>query len=497
MNVYTTLDLQQQIIAENEIKKALKIQDSIAKRQKSIDVKHDILPILYNLSTLSKLFNSGQQDLMQEVQRKKDLEIFFETVRMPIKTLSFYAGNPELSAFLSRGVRKGEKNISSQKEAEGALIAIEPKTGHIKAMVGGRKFNFYNQFNRAMLLSRQVGSVIKPFVYAIALEKQLITPSTLLIDEPISFNGYVPKNYSGRYSGETLARTALAKSINVVAVDVLSRVGIDEARDELAKWFRVFSDQEKDKLFPKDLTLALGSGSFSPLDVALAYAVLANDGREVIPKTIRFVTDANGEIIRNYEKEFADRKLEQQISEESAFLVREIIKDVFQPGGTAFIPSLLKDFKHAKSSFGKTGTTSNWTDAWFAGANKHLASVIWFGYDDNRSLGKNRTGGKVAAPTWIEFQKKALANKRILESEKPVGVVALRVCKQLGLLAGNYDKQENTYVEYFQNDNVPKEICNFSRRQSEEEKDIVDLIDNSSKKDRNVGDLLRSFQSSQ
>lgn len=476
LNVYTTLDLDKQRIAEEEVEKSLEIQNAVYEREKKVLNRQKPLDHLQRLSYLSRLASIPTFDIIRGVEREFTKELILKDTYQSFKAMGLVLGPKGLWDFFHSDFLDKEVNLASEENAQAAMIALDPSSGYVRVMIGGPSFDYYNQFNRAMLLRRQVGSLLKPFVYAISFEDKILTPSTLLYDLPTMFGDYVPKNYDGHYRGPVLVRQALSKSINVLAVEALSRIGIERARNELSRVFRAFSEEDKNRLFPNNFTLALGTGSFSPLDMAVAYAVLANEGREVVPKTIRYVTDANGQIIKDYEKIYAQDSVRQLFSEETAFLIANITQDVFRPGGTAYLPTLLKDFAHGAHSFGKTGTTSNWVDAWFAGANKHLAAVVWVGYDDNRSLGKGRVGGRVAAPIWINFQKKALLSEKVLPIRRPTGVVAQRVCKQLGLLAGPYDREEDTYLEYFHYDNVPKEICNYNRVLYEEEAGLIRLL---------------------
>lgn len=481
LNVYTTLDLDLQRIAEEEVEKSLAIQNAVHQREKTVLDQQKPLRHLERLSYLARLFSMPNFDVARGVEREFTKELILKDPYQSFKAMGLVLGPKGLWDFFHSDFLEKELNLASEENAQAAMIAIDPSSGYIRVMIGGPSFDYHNQFNRAILLRRQVGSLLKPFIYAIAFEDKILTPSTMLYDLPTAFGDYVPKNYDGHYRGPVLVRQALSKSINVLAVEALSRIGIDRGREEMARVFRAFSEEDKNRLFPKDFTMALGTGSFSPLDMAVAYAVLANEGREVVPKTIRYVTDANGQIIKDYEKIYAQASVRQIFSEETAFLIANITQDVFRPGGTAYLPDLLKEFEHYAHSFGKTGTTSNWVDAWFAGANKHLAAVVWVGYDDNRSLGKGRVGGRVAAPVWINFQKKALLDEKVLPIRKPPGVVAQRICKQLGLLAGPYDREEDVYLEYFHSDNVPKDVCNYNRTRYEEEGGLIRLLEEKQK----------------
>ncbi|BBM88414.1 penicillin-binding protein 1A [Spirochaetota bacterium] len=465
INVYTTLNLDHQRSARKHLTEAIAKQNRFKKRETKALPLELVRTVAMQVAAVGETL--GLPGLM--TAKKITSELSEETIEGRAKLeLRHIAAITGLTHLWQHTHNKYESTTTlnlAQDAAEGAFISLEPSSGYITAMIGGHKFNYYNQFNRAMLLKRQIGSTLKPFIYSIAMEHDLITAATVLEDVPTAYNKYIPKNYSGQYYGQVLVRDALKKSINVLAIDVLHRTGIDVMRTDLSKIFLATTVSKQDQLFPDDLTLALGSGSFSPLALTTAYAVLANEGKKVLPRTIRYVTDNNGEMITNYETAYLNEAETQLISRETTFIITDIIKEVFTAGGTAFIPSLVEKFNHVRKSFGKTGTTSNWTDAWFAGANKAIAAVVWIGYDDNRSLGYNRTGGVVAAPVWLNFQIDVANDIRVDRIRPPKGVIRKTICKQLGTLASDDTLPADTYDEYFKIDTVPTEICDYRRQE--------------------------------
>ncbi len=456
LNIYTTLDLNHQKAAQKYLWEVLEQQNKIGQgREKNL---LNFLPFstISSLSSLAAVFNLKELDLKDSYYEKR-LGSQYKEIQEGLKSI---AGNFNLNNLLDLSYidleRDSEINFNNE-NAQGAVISINPQNGYITSMVGGSPFSFYNQFNRAINIRRQIGSTLKPFIYSIAIDKDIINASTLLNDSPLIFDEYIPKNYDNRYRGEILARDALIKSVNVLAVETLDKIGVAETRKSLFKIFGANSESSQLEKFPKDLTLALGTGSFSPLSLATAYAVLANNGKEVIPKTIRYITDSNGEMLKNYQSDYNNYEEEQLISETTTFIIRNIIKEVFSRGGTAFYPDLLADFKHRETSFGKTGTTSNWHDAWFAGANAYLSTVVWVGYDDNKSLGRGRTGGRVSAPIWIKFEKEVLQNKEPVPFLRPSGVVSKFVCRTSGKLASADCPPHLVYQEFYKDSFSPDE----------------------------------------
>ncbi len=286
-------------------------------------------------------------------------------------------------------------SLEQEPEIEGALFAIDPQTGYIRAMVGGYSFQ-RGEFNRAVYAKRQPGSSFKPFVYAAAIEKGF-NPEDTILDEPISYSTglkeWSPSNYDGEFWGEITLRRALAFSRNVPTVRLAETIGINSIMD-LAKRAGIKSDM------PADLTIALGSMSLSPMELTTAFAVFANGGKRVKPIAIKYVTDASGKVLLQN-----DPQLEDAISPEVAYTITDMLKDVISYGTGARA-------NIGRPAAGKTGTSNEFRDAWFVGYTPQLVAGVWVGYDDMRkSLGRGEAGGRVSAPIWAQFMKEALAGE--------------------------------------------------------------------------------------
>ncbi|MDT8998891.1 PBP1A family penicillin-binding protein [Paucibacter sp. APW11] len=282
-------------------------------------------------------------------------------------------------------------------EAEGALVAVAPDSGRVQALVGG--FDFArNKVNHVTQAWRQPGSSFKPFVYSAALELG-VTPGTLVNDAPIVYDNWEPKNYDGTFDGPMTVKTALARSKNMVTIRVLEQLSPARAK----AWAGRFGlDQDKQ---PDNLTLALGSGSVTPLQMASAYSVFANGGYALKPLVIARITDAKGAVL--FEADPPKLGEEQRaISERNAFVIDSLLQEVALRGTAARASAALKRY----DLYGKTGTTNDAVDAWFAGFHKTLTAVVWIGYDSPRSLGERETGGGAAMPAWIDFMAVALRN---------------------------------------------------------------------------------------
>lgn len=294
-------------------------------------------------------------------------------------------------------------SLEQEPEIEGALVAIEPQTGYIRAMVGGYSFQ-RGEFNRAVYARRQPGSAFKPFVYAVAIEKGF-TPESTILDEPISYitglKEWSPSNYDGEFWGEITLRTALAYSRNVPTVRLAEMLGVDSIIN-LARRAGIKSEM------PADLTLALGSLSVSPLELTSAFAVFANGGKRIKPIAIKYVTDASGKVLLQNEPQIEDA-----INPEVSYTITSMLKDVviYGTGTRANI---------GRPVAGKTGTSNDFKDAWFIGYTPQLVAGVWVGYDDMRkSLGQGEAGGRVSAPIWAQFMKEALAGKEIQDFVLP------------------------------------------------------------------------------
>ena len=312
---------------------------------------------------------------------------------------------------------KNTWEITQLPEVEGALVALDPRTGAIKALVGGFDFD-KNKFNHAAQAWRQPGSSFKPFIYSAALEKGF-TPATVINDAPLFFDAGVtggqpwePKNYDGKYDGPMTMRTGLARSKNMVSIRILQAVGPKTAQD----WVTRFGfEAEK---HPAYLTMALGAGSVTPLQMASAYSVFANGGYRVNPWLIARVTDHKGRVISENPPPVAS-DLPRTIDARNAFIMDNLLQEVARSGTAARAQATLK----RPDLHGKTGTTNDSVDAWFAGYQPTLTAVTWIGYDKPRNLGSRETGGGLSLPVWINFMERALKGVPVMETAVPPGVV--------------------------------------------------------------------------
>ncbi len=312
---------------------------------------------------------------------------------------------------------KNTWEITQLPEVEGAFVALDPRTGSIRALVGGFDFD-KNKFNHVTQAWRQPGSSFKPFIYSAALEKGF-TPATVVNDAPLFFDAGVtggqpwePKNYDGKYDGPMSLRTGLAKSKNMISIRVLQAVGPKAGQE----WITRFGfDAER---HPAYLTMALGAGSVTPLQVATGYSVFANGGYRINPWLITKVTDHKGRIISETKPPVTSEQ-PRAIDARNAFVMNSLLQEVTRSGTAARAQGTLK----RPDLYGKTGTTNDSWDAWFAGYQPTIAAVTWIGYDTPRNLGNRETGGGLSLPVWISFMQQALKGVPVMETPVPLGVV--------------------------------------------------------------------------
>lgn len=310
-------------------------------------------------------------------------------------------------------------SIIQMPEVQSAFVAANTNDGAIRALVGGFDFN-RNKFNHVTQAWRQPGSSFKPFIYSASLEKGL-SPSTIINDAPISFDAgqtggqpWEPKNYDGKYEGPMTMRKGLAKSKNMISIRILHKIGAKYGQEYIT---RFGFDADKN---PPYLTLALGAGSVTPLQMAAAYSVFANGGYKVSPYLISKISDANGKLLSEVKPDKAGDEANRAIDARNAFLMDNMLKGVVT-SGTAIKAMSLKRTDLA----GKTGTTNDSFDAWFAGYQPNIVGIAWIGFDQPKNLGNRETGGGLALPIWINYMQKALKDVPMVERTVPEGIITV------------------------------------------------------------------------
>jgi penicillin-binding protein 1A len=378
-----------------------------------------------------------------------------ETVTLSPEGLRFAARMLDNTAPPSRRIRRGsiiriEKDEKSRwsiiqlPEAEAAFISVNPQDGAVRSLVGGFDFN-RNQYNHVTQAWRQPGSSFKPFIYSASLEKGF-TPATVINDAPVVVDAamtggqiWEPKNYDGKYEGPMRMRTALAKSKNMASIRILQAIGTQYAQDYIT---RFGFDAER---HPPYLTLALGAGSVTPWQMARAYSVFATAGYRVEPYIVQKVVDDRGNVLAQAQPAQAGDESLRVIDVRNAFIIDSMMHDVIR-SGTAARAMALGRFDLA----GKTGTTNDYVDAWFAGYHPTLAAVAWVGFDQPKKLGTSETGSVAALPIWMDYMSKALVGAPVMVMNAPEGLISVRV-NENGL------QSAEGRPEYFFRENVPPE----------------------------------------
>jgi len=366
-----------------------------------------------------------------------------------------------------RNTSTAQKEKAKAADIEGALISLNPHTGEILSYVGGFDFTSTNQNDNVYQSRRQPGSSIKPLVYAAAIETKTITPSTHFIDKPLTFrNGYSPQNYGNKYYGDVTARTALVKSLNTIAVQILDKTGYDRIFSYIQKALSL-SDSEIETRFGKTLSFGLGSYEISPLESAVLNSLLVNGGNFIIPYGIINVKDYNGNIIWDNEKEVVAK----MISE------RNRIGIIMDPVAGRVTISMLEGINSSESSVnwlikkysinfpcaGKTGTTSNYYDAWFVGYTNQIVTSVWLGNKSGSiSLGEGRSASGIAAPVWAEYISSIYRNDPPGSFNSSFeNITSEIICLESGEVAGKNGECNNTAIQYYYSGTEPGKFCHI------------------------------------
>ena len=341
---------------------------------------------------------------------------------------------------------KGLWQIVQIPQVEASLVSIDPQDGSIRSLVGGFDFN-RNQFNHVTQAWRQPGSSLKPFIYSAALEKGF-TPATVINDAPISFSAaetgskpWEPRNFESKYDGPIRMREALAKSKNMVSVRILRAITVQYAQDYISRF------GFDPSMHPPYMTMALGAGSVTPMQMAVGYTAFANGGFRVAPYFIQRIEDEKGNILEQAQPSQVAKNAVQIIDPRNAYLMTTMMQDVVERGTATRAKQL-----NRTDLAGKTGTTNDHVDAWFCGYQTGLVAVAWIGFDNPKSLGEHETGGRAALPIWVNYMGKVLQNVPMSPPISPQGVITARVNPATGLRVSH-----GGIMEHFLQEQLPPE----------------------------------------
>ncbi|MEJ2192867.1 MAG: PBP1A family penicillin-binding protein [Nitrospirota bacterium] len=490
LRVHTTLDVKAQAAAQKALRKGLRELDKRQGFRGPLDHRNLEEEPAEEKTSAFKLVPPERGDILQGVVLSvtgdeavvrtrfitgtlalKDAR-WARTVRKPGSGKATVLRNFTLKSILQPGdvilvgvkSMKGERvhfSLEQEPQVQGAVVALEPYSGYIRAMVGGYDFT-KSEFNRAVYAERQVGSAFKPVVYALALQSGF-TPASVIVDEEISFDDeeadeelkeqtqetmkdaaskegqelevWVPRNYDEKYHGPTRLRDALAYSRNVVTVKLADAIGITRLIN-FARQVGIKSHMQR------DLTIALGSMSITPLELTSAYGSFANSGVKMQPIAIKYITDKKGRVLESNEPQ-GRRVMDRQ----TAFLMTSMLEDVVNYGTGWRARSL------GVPVAGKTGTTNEYRDAWFLGYTTQMVAGVWVGFDEPHSLGKDETGSRAAAPIWVDFMHASTPRSRTEDFPIPPGIVTRLIDPETGLLANRWT--EKPLREYFKKGTEP------------------------------------------
>lgn len=453
--VYTTLDSQHQAAAYDAVRKGMLDYDrrhGYRGPEGFVELTGDVSEDTYE-DELQKFSDAG--DLLPAIVLSANAQKVLahikagETVRISGNGLRFASRslgdkvNPQSRIRRGAVIRvqrnsEGAWAIVQIPAAEAAFISVDPDSGALKSLVGGFDYN-HNNFNHVTQAWRQPGSSFKPFIYSAGLEKG-ITPSTIINDAPLAIDpatiggqNWEPKNFDGSYSGPISMRNALTKSKNLVSIRILMAITPQYAQEYVTR----FGFDPKNH--PPYLTMALGAGSVTPLQIAGGYSIFANGGYRVTPYFIDRIEDGKGQVLARTAPEKVGANAQQVIDPRNAFIMTSIMGDVVRRGTAAKAATL---GRHDLA--GKTGTTNDQFDAWFAGFQRTVVAVAWMGYDQPKSLGGSETGGQAALPMWMSYMGKVLKNVPEHQATVPEGVVVQTHDSGNGLVNEYY------YQEYTQ-----------------------------------------------
>jgi penicillin-binding protein 1A len=477
LKVYTTLDLDVQKVAD-------KVMTDYITRANN-EYQHQIKPrlefvestVLPLTNLLSLAFNIDEIHASGTSIKKMKAEAhYLEKLNPMLDMLSTVFSLDTLASPANLAFEK-QREKQSATQVEGALISLGTHTGHIQAMIGGKEFNHYNQFNRTVKAKLQPGSAFKPLYYCEAINSKKFTPGTVLKDRPTVFwnddgTPYTPLNYVGNWHGNITVRDSLALSLNIPSLKILEGIGFDPAIKTASRLLGVNDPIEIEKSFPRKFPLGLGIASVSPLGMARAFATFPNLGREIEPIAIRYVQDKNGKNILEPEKEIIARRKRaeaQILSPQAAYLMVNIMQSTVEYGTLNSVRNYAGGFgEHILA--GKTGTTQNWSDGWAVGFSNHVTTAVWFGFDTpGNSLGRKQAGANVAGWPWGIFMKEIHKNLPPEPFPQPLdGIINVAICKESGLLPDPSGACTG-YIrsEVFISGTAPHEICDLHRKKTQ------------------------------
>jgi len=492
--VNTTLDLDMQASADAYMKQGIENANRVFQQESTVrlaEADRTWAPIVELLGMgfdLEPLFASEGK------AQSKVFDYYQTRVNPAVDAAALLFGISDLKSMANASYGKLKAGLEKS-TVEGALITIEVETGYIKALVGGSEFGRSNQLIRATQGRLMPGSCFKPLYYSAAIDSRKFTEGTLIYDSPVVFYNedgtpYIPLNYKGEWKGPVLTWYALAHSMNVPSLKILDSIGFDAAIDRAALLLDITDPAEIRRTFPRFYPLGLGIAQVSPLKMARAFSIFANQGRQVDPIAIRSVEDRNGRIILEPEKDIrtAQKKKGQAIqliTPQTAAIMVDMLQRVVWSGTLQYPTNAGQIFtykdqdgkKYTIPAAGKTGTTQNWADAWTVGFTPFMTTAIWFGFDKaGNSLGISQSGAAIAGDVWAKYMRDIHRGFPYKAFARPqTGLVSVRVCAVSGLLpteACNEGTEDLLFLEGTQ----PNRTCDIHQAGRERDKSLIDSL---------------------
>lgn len=487
--VHTTLDLEFQEAARQYLQQGLAAANSIYRsntRERS-DYGDDLVPVI---DLLSLTLDLPELRVADAKRRQNARDVYHEEMTPLLDVVSLMFGVSERDQ-LRQAARQSyarAQQAARRTTVEGALVTLENASGHIRAMIGGSRFEGRNQFNRAVDARVEPGSSFKPLYYAAAIEEEVITPATMIYDSPVVFwnddgTPYTPENYRGEWSGPVLARSALARSMNVPSLRILDRVGFDAALDTASRLLGIPEDTRERRNLVRRYPVGLGIVEVAPIEMAKAFAAFPNQGKEVVPIGIRYIEDRNGRIILEPEKQMRLEQRErgedtQVISPQTAYIMTDMLQTTVESGTLRNLPQYYFDEDFDQPVGGKTGTTQNWSDAWTVGFTPYYTTALWFGFDQGgaNSLGTNQTGAVTTGPVWGRYMNAIHQDLPRREFTRPAdGLRTVTVSERSGKLPTE-DYDGPTREEIFISGTEPREFDTLEDFESQQRPLLVDRL---------------------
>lgn len=476
--VNTTLNLKNQAVAQDVMDRYIRYANRTYQRLTGERTNQAFSVYAPMTELLALTFNLNSLKVSEQRNEAISKATYTSQINPVMDVMSLMFGVDSLKLGIVNKANQQAKVKVSKTTIEGTMIALENDTGYITSLVGGSKFDSENQFIRAVQAKLQPGSAFKPLYYSAAIDSRNFTPTSIISDTPVVFHTadgkpYIPQNFRGEWKGDVELWYALAHSMNIPSLKVLDGIGFEAGINRSIALLGIPKEEVPYRGFVPGYPIGLGVCSVRPIELARAYSVFANGGKEVTPIAIRSVEDKNGNVILNPEKEVrtalqAKGAAAQVISPQTAFIMTELLQNTVRSGSLAGPSSNGNKLRYRDSNgrlykipaAGKTGTTQNWADAWAVGFTPYYTSVFWFGFDKpGQSLGLQLTGSTLSGYAWADYMKKVHNGLPMKEFSKPAtGVIEATVCSVSGGIltpeCGNH-KVTAWYLEGTQ----PTQVC--------------------------------------